>query len=357
MGRGAEGDRSLPRTSPTGQGSHEAAGSTGVDGGEEPPREVAESATPGDPGRASAGLGAPRPLEGWRVIVTRPRHQSAELSHGLEALGASAISCPTIEITPPADGGAALSAALDQIDRYDCIVFTSANAVAVTLSCLARSADGVVWRGWDERGGGRDDPVRRAGALTGALVAAIGPGTTAALERFGVRVDLVPEDFVGEALLDLLARELGARVDRRGRRGGEGSPITVLFPRGERARDLLPRGLRALGFAVEAVDAYATGRPNLDAAALSLLEGATAITFASPSAVEGFLGLAGRDLVPRVVACVGPVTAERARSLGLEVSLEARPHTIAGLLSGLVAYAGQRGHGQALLLPTARIAP
>lgn len=242
-----------------------------------------------------------RPLFGRRVVVTRAREQASELVERLRDLGADTVELPVIEIGEPPDGGAALAAAALRVGEFDWVAFTSANAVERFFACL--------------NGLGAD-----ARALGGVRVAAIGPGTAGTLEHWGVRADLVPGHYVAEAVVDAFPP----------------GPGRVLLPRAAVARDALPAGLAAKGWAVEVVEAYRTliGRPSPEA--LTAAAGADAVTFTSSSTVTNWLEVAGGQPVPAVVACIGPITAETARAAGLPVHVVAAEHTIDGLVGALV---------------------
>ncbi|HXJ36332.1 MAG TPA: uroporphyrinogen-III C-methyltransferase [Candidatus Eisenbacteria bacterium] len=257
-----------------------------------------------------------RPLVGRRILVTRPRAQAGELAALLEDLGAEVVVAPTIEIAPPADA-AALDRAVVAASSYDWIVLTSVNGVRVLFDRLAALR--------------RD--VRE---LAGTRFAAIGPETAAELERHLVRPAVVPEDFRAEGLLDALGD-----ADVRGRR--------VLLLRAAGARAILPDTLRARGAAVDEVIAYrAIVPPATDAAGLraALVEGGLdVLTFTSSSTVRNFatllgpeaiatLGLHGRPLV----ACIGPVTAETAREVGLRVDVVPASYTASALAHAIAAH-------------------
>ncbi|HZQ27651.1 MAG TPA: uroporphyrinogen-III C-methyltransferase [Acidimicrobiales bacterium] len=235
-----------------------------------------------------------KPLFGVRVVVTRAREQASDLSRRLRDLGAFTVELPAIEIGPPADGGVALADAAARVGEYDWVVFTSANAVERFLPLVA--------------------DARRFGA---ARIAAIGPGTAAALAARSLIADLVPSEFVAEAVLDVFP----------------GGPGRVLLPRAAVARDVLPDGLRAKRWEVDVVDAYRTQPVTPSAEALEAAATAQAITFTSSSTVTNYL--ASGAPVPPLVACIGPVTAGTARAAGLVVDVVADPHTIEGLVEAL----------------------
>lgn len=243
------------------------------------------------------------PLAGRRVVVTRTREQASELSAGLVALGAAPIELATIAIEGPADGGAALRDAAARLSCYDWVVLTSANSVERLFGALHDARD-----------------------LGGVRVAAIGPGTASALSARGVVADLVPEGYVGESLVEAF-RSLDA--------GGR-----VLLPRAAAARDIVPDGLREMGFEVEVVEAYRTVRPEPSEALLAGVAAADAVTFTASSTVTGFVEVAGLGRVPPVVACIGPRTAATAREAGIRVDTVAEEHSIGGLLAALVAVFG-----------------
>ena len=215
---------------------------------------------------------------------------------------------PAIRIVPPSDYGP-LDDALRNLAAYDWVVFTSRNGVAAAVDRLAALGMG-------------------SGALTGARLAVIGPGTAEALREHGLAAALAPDEFRAEALVAAFARQ-----DLRAAR--------VLLPRAAVARDVLPEGLRALGAAVDVVPAY---RTEAAAPAPDVLEAVRAgrfdaVTFTSSSTVRHFLHLAGPEaravLEGVCVACIGPVTAETARAGGLRVGAVASTYTLAGLVDAL----------------------
>ncbi|MGH9183573.1 MAG: uroporphyrinogen-III synthase [Acidimicrobiales bacterium] len=246
-----------------------------------------------------------RPLRGRLVVVTRARGQAGGLVDRLGSVGAEAVELPVIEIGEPSDGGRALRAAAATVGDFHWVVFTSANGVERLL------------------------PLLEAGpALAEVRVAAIGPGTCAALGAWHVTADLVPPRFVAESLLEVFPAPPSG--------GGR-----VLLPRAAGARDVLPEGLRASGWEVEVVEAYRTTVASPSPAALAAARRAEVVTFTSSSTVTAFLQAAGADTVPPVVACIGPVTAATARAHGLTVDIEAAVHTTDGLVDALVEALGR----------------
>jgi uroporphyrinogen III methyltransferase/synthase len=239
-----------------------------------------------------------RPLFGRSVVVTRARAQASGLAARLASLGASVVEAPAIRIEPRPS--AEIDPVVEQIGDFGLVVVTSPNGAGLLFESLARL-------GLDAR------------ALAGATVAAIGPGTAAELRRGGVRADVVPPRSIAESLVEALKD-----VPVSGRR--------VLIARAAEARDVLPDALAARGAEVEVLPLYDTVAEPVDAA----LGEADYVTFTSSSTVRFFTEGAALPPGARVVS-IGPVTSETARSLGLEVHVEATRHDIDGLVEALLA--------------------
>jgi uroporphyrinogen III methyltransferase/synthase len=260
---------------------------------------------------ASPRITGSRALSGRRVVVTRARAQASAFTRALEALGAEAIEFPTIEIAPP-ESYRELDNAISNIESYDWIIFTSVNGVDFFSARL------------------KGPKV----ALNGKLrAAAIGPETAKAVEALGLRPEVVPEEYRAEAILGKLRP-----VEMRGRR--------VLVPRAAEARDVLIRTLRDWGAHVDVVEAYRTVAPKSDPAPLRARFGAGEIdvtTFTSSSTVKNFGTIFGPADLPRLlaqtaVACIGPITEETAKGLGIRVDVVAKDYTIVGLTDAIVEY-------------------
>ena len=246
-----------------------------------------------------------RPLLGRRVVVCRARDQALGLVERLRRVGAEAVEVPTIEIAGPPDGGASLRAAVADVGAFDWVAFTSVNAVDRVFAA-----------------------VRDARALGGVRVAAVGPGTAAALAARGVLADLVPERSVAESLVEAFPDPPDPDPD--GARSGR-----VLLPQAAAARPVLAEGLAARGWRVEVVPAYSTVPADPAPDVLAAAAKADAIAFTSASTVDNYLDVAGREAVPPVVVCIGPVTADTARRRGLTVSAVAAHHTLDGLVEAV----------------------
>jgi uroporphyrinogen-III synthase len=256
------------------------------------------------------------PLAGLRIVVTRARAQADGLSELLRTAGATPLELPAIEIRPAPAGP--LDDALRRLDDYDWVVLTSVNGVRAVIDRL--DALGIPLDGLGRPG-----------------IAAIGPATAAALRGRGIEVDIVPERFVAEAVVEGLVAS-----------GVDGT--RVLLPRADIARDVLPRGLRAAGAVVDVVVAYETCLPpEVPAPALNALRAGEvdAVTFGSPSAVRNVVELVGGPLPAEVVvACIGPITAAAVRDAGLRVDVVAQAFSMPGLVAALAAwYESRRGGG------------
>jgi uroporphyrinogen III methyltransferase/synthase len=248
-----------------------------------------------------------RPLHGRRVVVTRARAQASELARLLAALGAEAIELPAIRIEPRVDTDEVRRAVAD-LQSYALVCLTSANGARLLFEAMA-------------------DQGRDARALANATVAAIGPGTAAALAEHGVIADIVPERSVAESLIESLA---GIDVN--------GKP--VLIARAAEARDVLPDALRERGAKLDVVSLYETVAESPDPEALERAQDADFITFTSSSTVKNFVE-AVDGLLPKGarIVSIGPITSEAVREAGLSVDVEAERHDIGGLVEAILSAA------------------
>lgn len=253
-----------------------------------------------------------RPLFGKRIVVTRAVAQAAALSQALSARGAEVICAPTIAVETVAESGD-LDAAIVRLERgdYEWVLFTSTNAVDCFFEQLSMARDARVF--------GR------------TKVAAVGPATLRRLFGLGVRADLSARVHTGFAT----AGEMGAG---RGR---------VLLPRSAEGLSDVVERLQQLGWTVDEVVSYRTVPVTPEASVVDeLRQGAyDAVTFASPSAVDGFVSAVGVAAIrsEHTVVTIGPSTSRRARELGLPVDVEAETHSADGLVEALEAWAAGRG--------------
>jgi uroporphyrinogen III methyltransferase/synthase len=264
------------------------------------------------------------PLFGKRVLVGRAEHQADSTSALLRARGAEPIEMPLLEIVPPADP-ARLLRAVREASRYDIVAFTSENGV----SAFFAAASGALL---DARVFGR------------ARVAAIGEGTASALAARGIRADVVPPVFRGEALATACLADLEAA------RGGVAG-ARVLVPRATVAREILPEMLRAAGVDVDVVFAYETVRLGPERAAAlrhAFEEGGVDVVLLTSSSMAtslcDALGERAAELLRNaVVASIGPITTKTAEERGLHVAVTAAVSTIEGLVEAVEQHLGARG--------------
>ena len=258
-----------------------------------------------------------RPLLGKTVVVTRARAQASDLVDHLSSLGAECLECPTIKIVPPEDWSP-LDEAVDDLQAYDWLVFTSVNGVSFFFERLYE-------RGWDVR------------ALKDVRTAAIGPATARRLRDFGLNSDIVPETYRAESIIAAFERE---PLD--GKR--------VLLPRAKEARPILPVELRKMGALVDEIAVYRTEQDseNVDVLIRRLEEGSIDyITFTSSSTVRNFKALLPaerfKELIKDVtIASIGPITADTATELGFKVDISAEEYTIPGLCDAILKHVSLR---------------
>ncbi len=253
-----------------------------------------------------------QPLAGIRVLVGRARHQAGALSAELRKLGATVTEIPFIEIRKPSTFRP-LDSALKNLSRYDWLILTSANGVEALWERITKLR------------------LKRS-AFDGLRFAAIGPATKKAIERRGVRVNVVPKEYVAESVV----RSLKGKVN--GKR--------VLLVRAKVARDVIPTELRKAGALLEVVEAYKTVVPKSSRTRLrSTLKNPKrrpqVVTFTSSSTAKNFAELLGArpnlagDLAGIQMASIGPVTSSTLRELGLRVDIAAREFTIPGLVNAI----------------------
>jgi len=258
-----------------------------------------------------------RPLHGRRILITRARHQVDPFRRELVELGASVVEIPTLQIeSMPVDDQ--VTRAISNLDRTALVIFASANAVDIFFQMLLTS-------GSDAR------------AFHGSKLCAIGQETAESLEAHGLRPELITSEYTAEGLAKALE-------------GWEMNGMRVLVPRAEVARDALPSLLANRGAEVEILPVYrAKCPPEAGDALLRLFnnEGVDVITFTSSSTVYNFVRAFPEDRLPAVlgdaeVACMGPVTADTARKLGLSVAIVAREYTTHGLVQAIAESAARK---------------
>lgn len=253
-----------------------------------------------------------KPLFGKKIIVTRARAQSSDFARALRDEGADPIEFPTIETVPP-DSWDPIDRAIERIEQFDWIVFTSVNGVDWFIRRLTEL-------GLDIR------------ILARLKIAAIGPATREKIEKLMIRVDVTPERYIAESLIEAIER-FGPVAGRR-----------FLIARAQEARDLIPDRLKELNAERIVAPIYKTIRPDsarekIRAALQS--RAIDAITFTSSSTARNFVQMwnspqeAVELLSNTVSASIGPITSQTARELGIDPQIEAGRHDIPGLIEAL----------------------
>ncbi len=248
-------------------------------------------------------------LFGKRIAVTRTRQQAGEFVERLRALGADAFELPTIRIEPPRNKREFYELVADS-HIYDWIIFTSPNGADAFFKAFF-------------------EIYRDARDIGCARIAAIGPATAERVRSYHLQVDVQPEKYVAEAIVEALQKETSLEN------------LQILLARAEGAREVLAEELTRLGAIVDEAVAYRTVPETNDVTGgikRFREEGADMITFTSSSTVENFLAL--KLPMPRDIktASIGPITSKTMRSLGLTVDVEAKQHDIPGLVEAIAAF-------------------
>jgi uroporphyrinogen III methyltransferase/synthase len=259
-------------------------------------------------------------LFGHRILVTR------DGDHGLqrlEDLGAEILQIPTVKIVPPeswADMDAAIKGIVERTQMPHWLVFTSANGAKYFFDRMMDTGADV-----------RD--------LAGVKVCAIGPKTAARVRERGIRVDLVPEKFHAEGLVDAFVKAQG---------GADLAGVHILLPRAEAAREVFPDKVRELRGTIDVPVAYRAVSPERHPGRLKrfLREGRISVaTFTSAATFDNFLSSVegGRAMLDGVtIAVIGPVTKKAVEAAGLSVSIMPEEATMEALADAIVQWAEAR---------------
>ena len=264
-----------------------------------------------------------KPLFGQRILVTREHSTGFE---PLEELGAEIMEFHTIEIVPP-DDWTELDRAMEKIDSYDWLIFTSVNGVKFFFQRLMD----------------RDRDIRE---LKGVGICAVGSKTASAIKKYGIKTDLVPEKFNAEGLIEAFVSEHGTQDTERGLRG-----IKILLPRAETAREVFPQKVRELGGEIDVFTAYRAVKPEVHGKRLKrfLKKGKISIaTFTSAATFNNFMEIMGEEaldlLKDVVIAAIGPVTAKAVEKAGLEVRIMPRKATVDAMVKEIIERATTGGN-------------
>jgi len=250
-----------------------------------------------------------RPLEGSKILLTRSRDQAEEMCKKLEKLGAGVVEFPTIRIVPPKNYSQ-LDKAIVKIEDYDWIIFTSQNAIDFFFNRFKTKN-------------------KNFKVLKKIKIGVIGPATAKRVKNYGLKIALLPKKYTTEGIVKEFQRMMPKK--------DEFSGLNILLPRADIATPLLPEGLNKLGARVTQVVAYRTVKEkNPSRVVKKMLKNGKIdfVTFTSSSTVRNFFNLVKRkDIHPKIkFVSIGPVTTKTAKELGLKIDLEAKEHTVDGLI-------------------------
>lgn len=274
-------------------------------------------------------------LLGKNILVTRPRAQAASFVEMIEAEAGGAVLAPTIKIKA-AQNDDPLQKAVKNLAEYTHLIFTSVNGVKYFMQAL-------------------DSQQLDLRALAGIKVVTIGSKTAAELKQNGIRADFMPEDYSTAGILAYLKKlQSEGEIDLK--------LASFLLPRADIAPQLLEKELKKLGAEVNNVEAYRTESVNLEVEVLELIQNdeLDLLTFTSSSTVENFISGVEKliknkedlenksaeikqneiwqQLKEIPAACIGPVTADKARDYGLNLKITAAEYTIEGLFAAVLKY-------------------
>lgn len=253
-----------------------------------------------------------KPLEGKTILITRAEHQALEFGELIRNAGGTPVFLPTIEVVPPASWDECDRAARS-LDQYDGLIFTSANGVEFFFDRLHKLH-------------------LFADSVKSLATYAVGPRTRSSLERYGLAVTPIPEQYTAEQLSHVMAN--ANLQDRK-----------FLFPRGNLSRDDLAGFLRSCGASVDAITVYQTGMPRSEsndrAQDLVRRGNVDVATFTSPSTVQNFIEMFSTEEVRNFhrktkFAVIGPTTHSALRTVGFEADIVARKSTVSGLLESII---------------------
>jgi uroporphyrinogen III methyltransferase/synthase len=271
-----------------------------------------------------------KPMFGQRILVTREHSTGFEM---LEEMGAEIIQFPTVEIVPP-ETWDELDEAIGRIRDYNWLIFTSGNGVKYFFRRLFE-------KGVDIR------------ELGGLKICAIGTKTEDEIKKYGLKVDLLPEEFSAEGLIEAFVKESSmfnvqssANIERGTRSVELLKGMRFLLPRAEVAREIFPEKVRELGGMIDVPAVYRAVRPELHGKRLRrfLREGKiTVATFTSAATFHNFLEIMGEEadefLKHVAIAVIGPVTARAVQKAGLKVDIMPEEATIGAMAEEIARWA------------------
>lgn len=259
---------------------------------------------------------------GHTVLVTR---EHAGGFGRLEDLGAEVIEFPTIEIVPVEDYSV-IDQCIGQIETYDWLVLTSANGVKYLFGRIMVLEKDI-----------RD--------LKGIKICAVGEKTAEMIAQYGIRVEMIPEKFSAEGLVESFAHYYSGR--KKGMKG-----IKILLPRAEKAREVFPEKIREKGAVIDVPPLYRAVKPESYGKRIGrfLKKGKiTIVTFTSAATFNNFceiMGDAAMDYLRHVaIAVIGPVTKKAIEGKGLRVDIMPEKSTVDAMVGEIIQWA-ETGRGK-----------
>lgn len=252
------------------------------------------------------------PLKDKMVVICRTVDQSSELSEKLTQLGARVIAFPTIKILPPSEWKE-VDEAINSIKNFDFIIFTSANAVKILYSRISET--------------------KIAPDFRSVKVICVGNKTRAACEKLGINVNLIPDDFSSNGIINKFKNILSGRK--------------VLYPRSSIGRKEIITQLELLGTKITAVDIYRTIAPAdsefKEARSLLVKTTVDIFIFTSPSTFENFLALLKIEkpenyFSKNIIAAIGPTTQKAIERKNVKVAIVPQVHSVDGLVAAVTNY-------------------
>jgi uroporphyrinogen III methyltransferase/synthase len=271
-----------------------------------------------------------KPLFGQRILATREHVAGFDL---LDELGAEIIEFPTIKIVPPSDWKE-LKSAIDKVESYDWLIFTSVNGVRFFFKKLLEN----------------DKDIRD---LKGIKICAVGTKTASEIHNYGIKVDLIPEEFNAEGLIQAFSKEKRRQLVQAKRQSGSNKQslkgVRFLLPRAEVAREVFPAKIRELGGEIDVVTAYRTVKPDIHGKRLKrfLKEGKITIaTFTSAATFRNFASIVDEDIKELLkdvsIAVIGPVTAKAVEEAGLTVHIIPKEATVDAMIREIITWVGEK---------------
>jgi uroporphyrinogen III methyltransferase/synthase len=275
-----------------------------------------------------------KPLFGHRILITRDYTQDYE---PLEELGAEIFEFPTIKIIPP-ESYEELDRAIDKIETYNWLIFTSANGFKYFIQRFLE----------------RDRDIRD---MKGIRICAIGTKTAEAIKKYSMKVDMIPEEFNAEGLIETFTEEankIRGWEDEKNLTSQPLNPLTsqllrgvkILLPRAEVAREIFPQKVKELGGEIDMPVAYRAIKPEKHGKRLKrfLKAGRISVaTFTSAATFTNFIEIMGEDAIDFLkevtIAAIGPVTAKAIENAGLKVTIMPQEATIRAMVDEIIKWA------------------